>query len=124
MAQNFCPSCTPYFQGEVEAWCMQNPVYDLIVGNIEGARLPREPDSNWQLVQAVETRAQKKEAIKPYKKLKVPESLQTEATPEEIKETQQQDSSLTKVREMVQNGDEKSFKRRKISVCDEKRFDL
>ena len=51
---------TPYFKGEVEAWCMQNPVYDLIVGNKEGARLPGEPDPNWQLVRAV-TRAQKKE---------------------------------------------------------------
>ena len=63
---------TPYLKGEVEAWCIQNPVCDLIVGNIERARLPGEPDPNWQLVQAVETRAQKKEA-KTYKKLKVPE---------------------------------------------------
>ena len=100
---------TPYFKGEVEAWCMQNPVYDLIVGNIEGARLPGEPDPNWQLVQAVETRAQKKEA-KTYKKLKVPEALQIECTPEEMKKGQQEESSLKTVREMVQSGDQKVSK--------------
>ena len=48
---------TPYYTGNVEAWCMENPVYDLIVGNIEGAGLPGEPDPHWKLVQAVQTRA-------------------------------------------------------------------
>ena len=33
----------PYYTGNAEAWCMNNPVYDLILGNIEGAMLP-EPD--------------------------------------------------------------------------------
>ena len=94
---------------------MQNPVYDLIVGNIEGARLPGEPDPNWQLVQAVETRAQKKEA-KTYKKLKVPEALQIECTLEEMKKGQQEDSSLKTVREMVQSGDQKVSKGGK-SMC-------
>ena len=89
---------------------MQNPVYDLIMGNIEGARLPGEPDPNWQLVQAVETRAQKKEEAKSYRKLKVPEHLQIECTPEEMKKAQQEDSSLKNVREMIQSGDEKISK--------------
>ena len=101
---------TPYYTGNVEAWCMENPVYELIVGNIEGARLPGEPDPHWKLVQAVQTRAQKKEEAKPYSKLKVPKSLQTTVTPEEIKVAQQEDSTLKKVREMVNSGDEKVSK--------------
>ena len=40
---------TPYYTGNVEAWCMNNPVYDLILGNIEGAGLPGEPDPHWKL---------------------------------------------------------------------------
>ena len=55
---------------------MTNPIYDLILENTEGTRLPGEPDPQWKLVQAVQTRAQKKE-IKPYDKLKLPKALQT-----------------------------------------------
>ena len=97
---------TPYFREEVEAWCMKNTVYELIVGNIEGARLPEEPNPYGTLTQAVETRAQKKEESTPYQKMKVPEKLQIEATPDEIKEAQQQDISLKKMKEMVHIGDE------------------
>ena len=39
---------TPYFIGEVEAWCLKNPLYDLIIGNIPKAREPRDPDMNWE----------------------------------------------------------------------------
>ena len=28
---------TPFYKGEVEAMCMEKPVYDLIVGNLVGA---------------------------------------------------------------------------------------
>lgn len=62
---------TPYYTGNVEAGCMNNPVYDLVLGNIEGARLPGEPDPQWTLAQAVQTGGQKKQESKPYVKLKV-----------------------------------------------------
>ena len=38
---------TPFFTGQVEALCMENPVYDLIIGNIDGARGPSDPDAHW-----------------------------------------------------------------------------
>lgn len=101
---------TPYYTGNVEAWCMNNPVYDLVLGNIEGARLPGEPDPQWTLAQAVQTRAQKREENKPYVKLKVPEVLLTTASPEEIKLAQEEDHSLDKVREMLSSGTEKISK--------------
>ncbi|XP_060079956.1 uncharacterized protein LOC132559365 [Ylistrum balloti] len=30
---------TPFYVGELEAMCMSNPVYDLVIGNIDGAKL-------------------------------------------------------------------------------------
>jgi len=38
---------TPYYSGEVSVMCMQNPIYDVIIGNIEGARDPNCPDVDW-----------------------------------------------------------------------------
>ena len=31
---------TPYFSGNVKALCMNNPVYDLIIGNVTGVQMP------------------------------------------------------------------------------------
>ncbi len=38
---------SPYFVGSVEALCMVNPVYDVIIGNIPTARDPGNPDLMW-----------------------------------------------------------------------------
>ena len=38
--------CTPFYTGPVEAWCMEKPVYDLLIGNIENARDPNNPDGD------------------------------------------------------------------------------
>ena len=38
---------TPFFVGRTEALCMPKPVYGVILGNIEGARNPADPDLNW-----------------------------------------------------------------------------
>ena len=62
---------SPYLKGRYEAQCMGNPVYDLIVGNVPGAKSPDEMDQKWQ-ANAVETRQQKINKGKPYFALKVP----------------------------------------------------
>ena len=49
---------TPYFQGETIALCMENPLVEMILGNIPGARDAHNPDSNWAPALAVQTRAQ------------------------------------------------------------------
>ena len=87
---------TPFFVGPVEALCKKKPVYDLVLGNIKGVRLPDDPDIDWKYkrrdseedkiinnhtdatnteISAVETRArkQKNKVIKP---LVVPDSIQ------------------------------------------------
>jgi hypothetical protein len=50
---------TPYLKGEVEAMCMENPLDDLTIGNVRGARRPDDPDPQWTArTAAAETRTQ------------------------------------------------------------------
>ena len=51
---------TPYLKGHVEAQCLSDPIYDLIIGNIRDARDTQNPDPSWQEVCAVTTRSQAK----------------------------------------------------------------
>ncbi|XP_077862049.1 uncharacterized protein LOC144343218 [Saccoglossus kowalevskii] len=53
---------TPYFTGEVEAQCLPDAIYDLVIGNVEGARAPDDPQ--WQEICAVVTRAMTKKGNK------------------------------------------------------------
>ena len=39
---------SPYLKGRYETWCMENPVYDPIVGNVPDAKPPDEMDQKWQ----------------------------------------------------------------------------
>ena len=51
---------TPYLKGQVEAQCLPDAIYDLIIGNVPGARPADEPDLTWQEACAVPTRSQAK----------------------------------------------------------------
>ena len=39
---------TPYLKGQVEAQCLPDAVYDLIIGNVADARAADDPDPSWQ----------------------------------------------------------------------------
>lgn len=39
---------TPYYSGEVVAKCVEEPLYDLILGNISGVRQVDDPDPEWR----------------------------------------------------------------------------
>ena len=90
----------PYLKGQVKAQCLPDAVYDLIVGNVPGARAANDPDASWQdHVQqacAVTTRSQAKKAGERIP-LKVPG---TKASPvvdrEKLKQLQHDDESLQK----------------------------
>ncbi|XP_064463126.1 uncharacterized protein LOC135374051 [Ornithodoros turicata] len=41
---------TPYFTGRIRARCMDNPMYDLVLGNVEGVRSAENPDPDWDTV--------------------------------------------------------------------------
>ena len=40
---------TPYYKGQVDAFVLENPIYDLIIGNIEKSLPPFSPDPNWSM---------------------------------------------------------------------------
>lgn len=44
---------------------MENPVYDLIIGNVSDARLPDKPDHNWQVntVETIDNRSETKKNL-------------------------------------------------------------
>ena len=84
---------TPYLTGKVTAVCMKQPLYDLIIGNVDGVKQPCSVTEN--SAAAVETRNQQKtkHLIKP---LKVPAEIETELTKDELHHMQVEDKSLEK----------------------------
>ena len=101
---------TPFYTGKVSALCMKEPVYDLVLGNIDGVRHPSNPDIHWGETQsasneadpketsaAVETRSQSKG--RPFKLLKVDHPITDIVTPDQLMHEQQEDTTLAKLRE-------------------------
>jgi hypothetical protein len=94
----------PYLCGEVEALCLPNPMCDLIVGNVEGARGADDPDAKWQVSAAVTTRAQSKNEGK-YTPLNVTNrGLPIDVSKDELSRSQKSDETLKKYRELVEKG--------------------
>ena len=88
---------TPFYTGPVEAMCMESPIYDLIIGNISGARDPQDPNPDWDkpvLVQAVTTRAQEKKDAMTTRPLTVPDAFEDASSTAMLKEEQHKDASL------------------------------
>ena len=84
---------TPYFTGNVEALC---PIYDLILGNVRGARAVGDPYPNWLECAIVATLAQlrKTDDIKP---LAVSEGkVWQEVSGKGFSEMQREDNSIRK----------------------------
>ncbi|XP_033099549.1 uncharacterized protein LOC117103147 [Anneissia japonica] len=116
---------TPYFAGRVEALCMEQPIYDLILGNLTGIRDPSDPDPLWSVradeerveksvtgnrveISAVVTRGQQmKLGLKPFITLKDAAPLLNSVTRESIRDAQEKDGSLGKIKQLVLNGNVK-----------------
>ncbi|PIK42011.1 putative retrovirus-related Pol polyprotein from transposon [Apostichopus japonicus] len=110
---------------------MDDPVYDLILGNVPGVREPTDPDENLgksvdirdthvsvidenndikheetnerqqDLGSAVQTRSQRREEDKPFQKLKVISPITEEVTADMLAKQQQEDTFLEKMRELA-----------------------
>ena len=91
---------TPYLKGEVAALCGEEMLYDLIIGNVHGARDPEDPDLEWEEREAVETLDEKKED-RDVKSLKTAECQDTEATTVNYLKMQGEDVSLNRLRRMT-----------------------
>lgn len=93
---------SPYFTGEVLCWCMNRPVYDVLIGNVRGAK-----DVNIEEnIQAVQTRQQTQQAKidGKYKPLKTPEAVNGDIGPGDMIVEQVSDSTLEKLRNLADRG--------------------
>ena len=87
---------TPYLSGEVDVQCLPDAIYDLIIGNVPGARSAEEPDPGWQEACAVTTRSQAKREGK-HLPLKVASSSKSAIVDKnELVRLQREDKSLEK----------------------------
>ncbi|XP_077508305.1 uncharacterized protein LOC144119604 [Amblyomma americanum] len=112
---------TPYYRGEVTAGCMEEPLFDLVLGNIEGVRRPGAPDTEWKPQTSEETEAPPKEhhdscdkcpdqvtmptaavttrqqaarqSQEGFRKLRAPATL-PDVSPDQMRQDQREDSSL------------------------------
>lgn len=104
---------TPFFQGVVNALVVQDPLFDLFIGNIEGARDPNDPDPNWNVSDfsgekhfsgAVETRGQKLKKGKPLKPLKVRKSTGLAVSKEDLVKFQSDSVDLSNLFKLAKSG--------------------
>ena len=89
---------TRYFKGDTLALCMKNPLVDVIIGNIPGARDAHDPNMNWVPALAVQTRSQAKLPKQTKTSLKTHNIIDRDISPERIKEAQVNDPTLARIR--------------------------
>ena len=91
---------TPYYTGVVEALCLLDPLFDLIIGNVSGARRPDDPNPKWSTSAAVATKAQER-ASEGSKPLNVQEvASKVAVSKEDLMRWQEDDPSLRKFQDM------------------------
>ena len=89
----------PFFTGKTEALCMEDTLYDLVIGNIDGSKLP---DMSHFSAAAV-TRSLAKQSENACRKLKVPDQIINEDK-EALKQAQATDPNLDSIRGRVESG--------------------
>ena len=89
----------PFFAGKTEALCMEDTLYDLVIGNIDGSKLR---DMSHFSAAAV-TRSQAKQSENACRKLKVPDQIINEDK-EALKQAQATDPNLDSIRGRVESG--------------------
>ena len=92
---------TPYLKkNKVHAVCIDEPTFDLVIGEVDGSRCKCNPDLEWKFdaVSTLMTRSQEKNMKKTRSPLKVyVGSEEVDVTPSLLKELQSQDPTLTTV---------------------------
>lgn len=90
---------TPYLSGEINVQCLFNAIYDLIIGNVPGARPADDPEPGWQETCAVTTRSQARKEGR-HTQLKVANSSKNVIVDKnELVRSQREDESLEKYRD-------------------------
>ena len=104
---------SPYYTGDTEAMVMPTPLFDVIVGNIPGARDPESPLEQWRPIielegkvldftQAVTTRQQERKQKEEQTPLEVPDPIKVKDNQAELKQEQKNDATLKRVWELAE----------------------
>ena len=107
---------TPYYTGVTQTICLPNPLFDLVIGNIPGARNPDDSVPGVETCAVAVTRAQarKDATIKPLAAKDV--TAQTSVTKDELAKLQQEDITLEKYVDLKD-----TFRKRDYEIKYEKR---
>ena len=100
---------TPFYVGTVEALCLQDPLFDLIIGNVPGARRSDDPNPEWGVVTAMATRAQARSGKDP-KPLKMKEVTdKMSINKKDLIKTQEEDPTLQKLKQLKRTDTRKGY---------------
>ena len=101
----------PFFKGIVDAICIDNPLYDLVIGNVDGSKLP---DMSHFSVSAAVTRSKSRDNARSSStsKLVVPEQI-AGVTKQEFRESQESDPNLESIRKLAKSGEVRKVKGKK-----------
>ena len=111
-----------FFTGKTEALCMEDTLYELVIGNIDGSKLPEMSHFSAATV----TRSQAKLSENAYRKLKVPDQI-INKDKEALKQAQSKDSNLDSIRGRVESGNitvSRGLNRGETTFVRKKRFDV
>ena len=90
----------PFYVGTVEALCFRDPLFDLIIRNVSGARRSDDPNLKWGAVTAEATRAQARSGKDP-KPLKMKEVTDTMwINRKNLVKMQKEDPTLQKLKQL------------------------
>ena len=86
----------PYYTRVTQAICLRDPLFDLVIGNVPGARNPDDPVPDVETYAAAVMRAQARKniTVKPLVTKEV--TAQTSVTKDELAKLQQEDTTLKK----------------------------
>ena len=91
----------PFFTGKTEALCMDDTLYELFIGNVDGSKLP--DMSHFSVAAVTRYQAKQNENEKAYRKLKVPDQIIHEDK-KALKQAQATDPNLDSIRGRVESG--------------------
>ena len=108
---------TPYFAGKTEAMCMSDPIFELIVGNIPGARAANDENKEWCVPAAVVTRARAKQETRSRPLLVASSADELPVTKNQLMQLQEEDESLDKFKNsseaVIRKGYEVSYRKKR-----------
>jgi transposase InsO family protein len=94
---------TKFYKGKIDAVCMRDPLYDLIIGNVDEVK-DVYMGSKPQEIQAVMTRKMREEEKKPAKPLKVGSEINTLVSRDDLIKMQKEDETLSFIWRKLEQG--------------------